>query len=336
VKLRLTAAQACVRFLARQIIADGDEGEGPPFFGGVWAIFGHGNVGGLGEALYAHRDEIATYRAHNEQAMAHAAIAYAKAMNRRRAMVCTTSIGPGALNLATAAAAAHVSRLPVLLLPGDVYASRRPDPVLQQLEDFADATVSANDALRPLSRTFDRIARPEHLLTALPRAMAQLTDPANCGPATLAFCQDVQAEAFDWPSSFFERRVWRIRRPRADEGEMRRLTRLLRASQSPLIIAGGGVIYSDARQSLAAFATAARTPVAETQAGKGALDADHPMNLGAIGVMSWSASAPGSPTSPPARGPSSPIRSCAWRRSILPPTTAPNTERRLSLAMREK
>ena len=287
--LRLTAAQACIRFLARQILVDEDEPEAWPFFAGVWAIFGHGNVGGLGEALYAHRDEIRTFRAHNEQAMVHAATAYAKAMRRRRAMVCTTSIGPGALNLATAAAGAHVSRLPVLLLPGDVFASRRPDPVLQQVEDFGDATVSANDALRPLSRSFDRITRPEQLLTALPRAMAQLTDPATCGPATIAFCQDVQAEALDWPSSFFERRRWRVRRPRADEGEIRRLAGLFRDSSSPLIIVGGGVVYSQARQSLEAFAATTRSPMAETQAGKGALSFDHPMNLGAIGVTGTSA-----------------------------------------------
>src|SRR5258708_28814282 len=195
--LRLTTAQALVRYLAAQQTPDGE-----PLFGGVFAIFGHGNVAGIGEALYQNRETLPTYRAHNEQAMAHSAIAYAKAHMRKRMMAVTTSIGPGATNMVTAAALAHVNRLPVLLLPGDVYASRRPDPVLQQLEDFADGTVSANDCFRPVSRYFDRIARPEQLLAALPRAMAVLTDPAGCGPVTLAFCQDVQAQAYDWSPAF--------------------------------------------------------------------------------------------------------------------------------------
>jgi len=289
VSVRLTAAQACVRFLARQYVVGEREGEPTAFFAGVWAIFGHGNVGGLGEALHAEREAPPTFRAHNEQAMAHAAIAFAKATRRRRAMICTTSIGPGAVNLATAAAAAHVSRLPVLLLPGDVYASRRPDPVLQQVEDFEDATVSANDALRPFSRTFDRIQRPEQLLTALPRAMAMLTDPARCGPATVAFCQDVQAQAFDWPEVFFEPRLWSIRRQDADAAEMRTLVGLLTRAEAPLVIAGGGVAYSDAAQAVTAFATATGTPLAETQSGKGAIGADHPLNLGAVGVSGTSA-----------------------------------------------
>ncbi len=192
-EIRLTAAQALVRFLTVQ--STEIDGRELPLFAGVWAIFGHGNVAGLGEALYGARDRLPTYRAHNEQAMAHAAIAFAKASKRRRMMACTTSIGPGATNMVTAAAVAHVNRLPVLLLPGDVFASRRPDPVLQQIEDFGDGTVSANDCFRPVSRYFDRITRPEQLLTALPRAMQVLTDPADCGPVTLAFCQDVQAEA---------------------------------------------------------------------------------------------------------------------------------------------
>ncbi|MET0808845.1 MAG: thiamine pyrophosphate-binding protein, partial [Pseudoxanthomonas sp.] len=205
--LRLTAAQAMVRWLAAQyVVIDGVE---LPYFAGVWAIFGHGNVAGLGEALHAGRDAIPTLRAHNEQGMAHAAIAYAKQMRRQRAMVCTTSIGPGATNMVTAAALAHVNRLPVLLVPGDVYASRRPDPVLQQLEDFNDGTASVNDCFKPVSRYFDRILRPEQLLDALPKALATMLDPANCGPVTLAFCQDVQAEAFDCPRHFFERRVWK-------------------------------------------------------------------------------------------------------------------------------
>ncbi len=195
--IRLTAAQACVRYIANQYV-ETDAGE-VPYFAGVWAIFGHGNVAGLGEALEAAKDDIPIFRAHNEQAMAHSAIAFAKQVRRQRAMVCTSSIGPGATNMVTAAALAHVNRLPVLFLPGDVYATRRPDPVLQQLEDFTDGTASVNDCFRPVSRYFDRLTRPEQLLDALPRAVATMIDPASCGPATLAFCQDVQAEAFDYP-----------------------------------------------------------------------------------------------------------------------------------------
>ncbi len=199
--IRLTTAQALVRYLAAQ---SADTGSGVrPLFGGVFAIFGHGNVAGIGEALYRHRDELPTYRAHNEQAMAHAAIAYAKASMRRRMMACTTSIGPGATNMVTAAALAHVNRLPVLLLPGDVFASRAPDPVLQQVEDFHDGGVSANDCFKPVSRYFDRIMHPAQLLTALPRAIHVLTDAALCGPVTLALPQDVQTMAYDYPEEFF-------------------------------------------------------------------------------------------------------------------------------------
>jgi len=285
--IRLTAAQAMVRYLgAQQVELNGAE---VAFFAGVWAIFGHGNVAGLGEALYAARDVLPTWRAHNEQAMAHAAVAYAKQMRRRRAMVCTTSIGPGATNMVTAAALAHVNRLPVLLIPGDVFAGRRPDPVLQQVEDFADGTLSANDCFRPVSRYFDRIVRPEQLLAALPRAMAALTDPASCGPVTLAFCQDVQAEAFDWPAVFFRHRVWPIRRQPVDPAEVAVLADRLRAAQAPLIVAGGGVLYAGAQAALADFARRSGVPVAETQGGKGALAWDHPAALGAIGVTGSSA-----------------------------------------------
>jgi 3D-(3,5/4)-trihydroxycyclohexane-1,2-dione acylhydrolase (decyclizing) len=286
-RTRLTAAQAMVRYLAGQLVEEADAAV--PYFAGVWAIFGHGNVAGLGEALYAARDVLPTRRAHNEQAMAHAAIAFAKQTRRRRAMVCTTSIGPGATNLVTAAALAHVNRLPVLLVPGDVFASRRPDPVLQQVEDFADGTISANDCLRPVSRYFDRITRPEQLLEVLPRAMATLTDPAACGPVTLAFCQDVQAEAWDFPTTFFERRLWSMRAPRPDGRELERLASLLRGARAPLIIAGGGVPYARAEGLLAEFALRTGIPVAETQAGKGSLVWDHPLNLGAIGVTGSSA-----------------------------------------------
>lgn len=280
--IRLTAAQAAVRYLASQYVAN--QGHESRYFAGVWAIFGHGNVAGLGEALHAARVELPTYRAHSEQGMAHAAIAYAKQLRRRRAMICTSSIGPGATNMITAAALAHVNRLPVLFLPGDVFASRTPDPVLQQTEDFSDGTVSANDCFRPVSRYFDRIIRPEQILDALPRAVATLLDPVSCGPATLAFCQDVQTEAFDFPETFFLKQVWKIRAQPADPAELDELVRLLKSARSPLFICGGGVLYSGAESALAAFAEGCDVAVAETQAGKGALAWNHPCNLGSIGV----------------------------------------------------
>jgi len=246
--LRLTAAQALVRYLSAQNTEF--EGEPLPIFAGCWAIFGHGNVAGLGEALHGVRETFPTFRAHNEQAMAHAAIAFAKQSRRRRFMACTTSIGPGATNMVTAAALAHVNRLPVLLIPGDVFANRRPDPVLQQVEDFGDGTVSANDCFRPVSRFFDRITRPEQLLTTLPRAMQVLTDPAECGPVTLAFCQDVQAEASDYPEEFFAPRLWLPRRAKPDDRELAQALAALKAAKKPLVIAGGGVLYSEAEREL--------------------------------------------------------------------------------------
>jgi 3D-(3,5/4)-trihydroxycyclohexane-1,2-dione acylhydrolase (decyclizing) len=286
-RIRLTAAQATVRYLASQFIDQ--QGTAVPYFAGAWAIFGHGNVAGIGEALHAAGDALPTFRAHNEQAMAHAAIAFAKASRRRRAMVCTSSIGPGALNMVTAAAVAHVNRLPVLFLPGDVFAGREPDPVLQQVEDFADGTVSANDCFRPVSRYFDRIQRPEQLVDALPRAMSTLLDPAGCGPVTLAFCQDTQTEAWDFPASMLEPVTWAIRRPPPALEELRRAAEELRAARAPLIIAGGGVLYSDAETALDELARASGVPVAETQAGRGALNWEHPQSLGAIGVTGTSA-----------------------------------------------
>jgi 3D-(3,5/4)-trihydroxycyclohexane-1,2-dione acylhydrolase (decyclizing) len=285
--IRLTMAQALVRWLAAQRVEiDGCE---LPYFHGVWAIFGHGNVAGLGEALAEAGDVLPTFRAHNEQGMAHAAIAFAKASRRQRAMACTTSIGPGATNMVTAAALAHVNRLPVLFLPGDVYASRRPDPVLQQVEDFGDATVTANDCFRPVSRLFDRITRPEQIIDALPRAMAVLTDPAQCGPVTICLCQDVQAEAYDYPAVFFEPRVWRQRRVQPDPVELASMIEAIRNAKAPLVVAGGGILYSRAEEQLAAFAAATGIPVVETQAGKGALPFDHPQALGAVGVTGTSA-----------------------------------------------
>jgi len=279
---RLTMAQALTRFLTRQMIDI--DGEHVPFFGGVWAIFGHGNVAGMGEALYQLRDVLPTWRAHNEQGMAHAAIAYAKANFRQRAMACTSSIGPGALNMVTAAGVAHVNRLPVLFLPGDIFANRRPDPVLQQVEDFGDGTVSANDCFRPVSRYFDRITRPEQIIPALARTMQVLTDPAECGPVTLSLCQDVQAEAYDYPESLFDERVWSIRRPRADLHELKRAADALKQAKKPLIIAGGGVLYSRASDVLARFVEETGIPVCETQGGKSALPDDNALNMAAVGV----------------------------------------------------
>ncbi len=277
--IRLTAAQAMIRWLSVQHTEDGSR-----FIEGIWAIFGHGNVAGIGEALHGARDVFPTWRGHNEQTMAHTAIAYAKAHKRRKAMAVTTSIGPGALNVVTAAALAHVNRLPLLIIPGDVFANRAPDPVLQQVEDFGDGTISANDCFKPVSRYFDRITRPEQIMTALPRALRVMTDPAECGPVTLAFCQDVQAEAFDYPEAFFTPKVWHIRRPEPDAGELAVAIAALKVAKAPVIVAGGGVIYSQAEERLAAFATAHNIPVVETQGGKSALAHDHALNFGPVGV----------------------------------------------------
>lgn len=280
--IRLTAAQALVRFMTAQMtVVDGQE---VPIFAGMWAIFGHGNVAGMGEALWHVRDELPTYRGQNEQSMAHAAIAYAKAMRRRRMMACTTSIGPGAINMVTAAAVAHVDRIPLLLIPGDIFASRRPDPVLQQAEDFGDGTISVNDCFKPVSRYFDRIMRPEQLIPAMNRAMVVLTDPAECGPVTISFCQDVQAEAYDYPESFFAERLWVPRRIRPDETELADAVEALREAQKPVIIAGGGVLFSEASATLAAFAAKHGIPVMETQGGKSSLPFTDPLNMGAVGV----------------------------------------------------
>ncbi|UCI08003.1 3D-(3,5/4)-trihydroxycyclohexane-1,2-dione acylhydrolase (decyclizing) [Mesorhizobium sp. B1-1-8] len=285
--VRLTMAQALTRFLSRQMTEI--DGRKIPIFGGVWAIFGHGNVAGVGEALYQLREELPTFRAHNEQAMAHAAIAYAKANFRRRFMAATSSIGPGALNMVTAAALAHVNRLPVLFLPGDVFANRLPDPVLQQAEDFSDGTASVNDCFRPVSRYFDRITRPEQIIPALNRAMQVLTDPAECGPVTLSLCQDVQAEAYDYPESLFAERVWTPRRIRPDRRELTAAVAALKGAKKPLVIAGGGVLYSQASGELAKLVQGAGIPVCETQGGKSSLPDDHPLNMAAVGVTGTSA-----------------------------------------------
>ena len=285
--VRLTAAQALLRYLiAQRVRIDGEE---QSLVAGMFAIFGHGNVAGIGEALQHVREQLPTWRAHNEQAMALAAVAFAKAARRRRLVACTTSIGPGATNLVTAAAVAHVNRLPLLLLPGDTFVTRRPDPVLQQIENFGDPTVTANDCLRPVSRYWDRISRPEQLLAAMPQALSVLLDPADCGPVTLAMPQDVQAEAAEFPVEFFAPQLHEPMRIGPDPGQLARVAAMLAEASRPLVIAGGGVLYADACEVLGRFAAVRQLPVAETQAGKGALPWDHPCNVGAIGVTGTSA-----------------------------------------------
>jgi 3D-(3,5/4)-trihydroxycyclohexane-1,2-dione acylhydrolase (decyclizing) len=280
--VKLTAAQALVRFLAAQHVErDGLEHQ---FFGGCFGIFGHGNVAGIGEALYESPELLTYYQARNEQAMVHAASGYARMKNRLGTLACTTSIGPGATNLVTGAALATVNRLPVLLIPGDVFASRRPDPVLQQLEVPWRGDVSVNDSLQPVSRYFDRIARPEQLIPAALQAMRVLVDQAETGAVTLAFPQDVQAEAFEFPDEFLERRVWHVPRPLPDADTLAAAAEAIREARRPLLVAGGGVIYSEATDALRRLAEATGIPLGETQAGKGSLPYDHPSALGAIGV----------------------------------------------------
>jgi 3D-(3,5/4)-trihydroxycyclohexane-1,2-dione acylhydrolase (decyclizing) len=280
--VRLTAAQALIRFLASQYVErDGVERR---FFGGCFGIFGHGNVAGIGEALYEHPELLTYYQARNEQGMVHAAAGYARMKDRLGALVCTTSIGPGATNMVTGAALATVNRLPVLLLPGDVFASRRPDPVLQQLEVPWAGDVSVNDCFRPVSRYFDRIHRPEQVVSAALQAMRVLVNQAETGAVTLAFPQDVQTEALDVPEDFLRKRVWHVPRSLPDEPALAKAVTAIAAARRPLIVAGGGVIYSGATEALERFCDRTGIPVGETQAGKGSLPYDHPSALGAIGV----------------------------------------------------
>ncbi len=279
--MRLTVAQALVRFLSVQYVER--DGEQHRFFEGCFGIFGHGNVAGLGEALL-NNDDLRYYLARNEQAMVHTAVGYARMANRLKAFACTTSVGPGATNMVTGAAVATTNRIPVLLLPGDVFATRRANPVLQELEDPRSLDVSVNDCLRPVSRFFDRIWRPEQLPLALLRAMSVLTDPAETGAVTLALPEDVQTEAFDFADDLFLARVWRVRRPQPDTGLVEGLAELVRRSTRPLIVVGGGVIYSEATEALRLLVSATGIPVAETQAGKGSLRFDDPGSIGAIGA----------------------------------------------------
>ncbi|SFS52891.1 3D-(3,5/4)-trihydroxycyclohexane-1,2-dione acylhydrolase (decyclizing) [Paenibacillus sp. BC26] len=280
--VRLTMAQALLRFLDQQYISV--DGEETKFVKGVMGIFGHGNVTGIGEALEHSAGELVYIQGKNEQGMVHAAAAFAKQSNRKQIYACTSSIGPGALNMITAAATATVNRIPVLLLPGDNFASRQPDPVLQQLEVVSDYTISANEPFKSVSKYWDRIVRPEQLMTAAVQAMRVLTDPAETGAVTLALPQDVQAEAYDYPVHFFDRKVHYLdRRPPVPDA-IKRAVKLMAEKKKPLLIAGGGVLYASASSELAAFAEAFRIPVAETQAGKSAIAWNHPLNVGAIGV----------------------------------------------------
>ena len=281
-RVRLTMAQAVVRFMTQQRSAR--DGREQPFFGGVFGIFGHGNVAGIGQALQEQRTAIRYYLARNEQAMVHTAAAYAKMHNRLRTLACTTSIGPGATNMITGAAGATINRVPVLLLPGDIFANRVPAPVLQQLESSQSQDVSVNDCFKPVSRYWDRINRPEQIVAALPEAMRVLTSPAETGAVTLALPQDVQTEAYDYPAALFEPRVWTIARARADRDRLQEAAALIHASRRPLIVAGGGVLYSEATDALRRLVDATGIPVGETQAGKGALPEPHPLCLGGIGA----------------------------------------------------
>src|SRR5246500_5487538 len=278
---RMTVAQAIVAFLQNQYSArDSKEYQ---FIQGCFGIFGHGNVAGFGQAL-EQDSQLPYYLARNEQAMVHAAAGFAKVSLRMRTLACTTSIGPGATNMVTGAAAATVNRLPVLLLPGDIFARRTVAPVLQQLESPSSQDISVNDCFKPISRYWDRIQRPEQLLTSLPEAMRVLTSPVDTGAVTISLPQDVQTEAFDFPEEFFRKRIWIIPRNRCDQHLLQRAAEWIRASKKPLVVAGGGVLYSESSETLSKFAQSTGIPVCETQAGKGALPYDHPQEVGAVGV----------------------------------------------------
>jgi 3D-(3,5/4)-trihydroxycyclohexane-1,2-dione acylhydrolase (decyclizing) len=280
----LTVGQAVVRFMAQQYVER--DGRQARFIAGVWGIFGHGNVAGLGQALEELGDEceMPYYRPQNEQAQVHLAAAYAKHKNRLQTFACISSIGPGATNMITGAAGATVNRLPVLLFPSDYFANRVPDPLLQQIEHPVEHDVSASDAFRPVSRFFDRISRPEQLIASLPEAFRVLTDPVDTGAVTVSLPEDVQSEAYDWPTRFFERRVWRVRRPAPEPAVVADVARLIASAKAPVIVTGGGTIYAEATRELDGFATRFGIPVTETQAGKGALPWNHPLNAGPVGA----------------------------------------------------
>jgi 3D-(3,5/4)-trihydroxycyclohexane-1,2-dione acylhydrolase (decyclizing) len=282
--VRLTTAQALVRWMVvqRAELLDGTQ---VPLFAGVFAIFGHGNVLGLGTALHEVRGQLPTWRGHTEEGMALAAVGYAKAMDRRQVMAATSSVGPGALNMVTAAGVAHANRLPILLLPGDTFASRAPDPVLQQVEHFGDPLTTVNDALRPVARYFDRITRPEQLLSTLPQVARVLTDPADAGPAVLALPQDIQVELFDFPAAMFAERLHRVPRPRADRIELAEGAEILRQARRPILVLGGGVRYSGAGGAVVRFAERHGVPLVDTPAGRTLVAHDHQLYAGPLGII---------------------------------------------------
>lgn len=280
---RLTMAQAVVKYLCNQFTEI--DGEKVPLFAGVFAIFGHGNVTCLSEALEAVQDQLPTWRGQNEQSMALAAIGFAKAKRRRQIMVATSSIGPGALNMVTAAGLAHANRLPVLLISGDTFNNRLPDPVLQQVEHYGNPTITVNDSFKAVSRYWDRITHPAQIINSFPQAVAAMLDPADCGPAFIALPQDTQELAFDYPDAFFEPKVWRIPRPRPDRAAVDEAVKVLKTAKAPVIIAGGGVRYSGAEEAVAALAAKRGIPVVETIAGKGGLTHNHPVHAGPIGII---------------------------------------------------
>ncbi|WP_454858570.1 3D-(3,5/4)-trihydroxycyclohexane-1,2-dione acylhydrolase (decyclizing) [Rhizobium binxianense] len=281
--VRLTMAQALVRYLCNQFTEI--DGKREPLFPGVFAIFGHGNVTCLSEALEAVKDTLPTWRGQNEQSMALAAVGFAKATRRRQIMVAATSIGPGALNMVTAAGVAHTNRLPVLLLAGDTFVNRRPDPVMQQVEHFGNPTISVNDAFKPVTRYWDKIVHPEQIISSLPQAVAVMLDPADCGPAFISLPQDVQEIAWDYPEKFFEPTVHQSPRPRPDRKSLAASLEVLKSAKKPLIISGGGVRYSGAQDAVAAFAEKHGIPLCETIAGKGTVAHDHPAHVGPIGIV---------------------------------------------------
>ena len=281
--VRLTMAQALVKYLCNQRVES--DGGSMPLFAGLFGIFGHGNVTCLAEALYETQDQLPVWRGQNEQSMALAAISYAKAKRRRQIMIASSSIGPGATNMVTAAAVAHSNRLPLLILAGDVFANRRPDPVLQQVEHFGCPTISVNDAFRAVSRYWDRITHPEQIISSLPQAVATMLDPADCGPAFIGLCQDTQEIAFDYPAAFFRETAHTVPRPRPDRDSVANAARRLSQAERPLIIAGGGVRYSLAEQQVTAFAEARNIPLTETIAGKGTVSHGHPAHVGPIGIV---------------------------------------------------
>lgn len=285
--IRLTMAQALVRFLENQFVAYDDIEQ--PFVRGVFMLPGHGNVVGLGQALAQERRRLEVYQGKNEQGQAHVAVAFAKHMKRKQIMAVTSSVGPGAANMVTAAATATANNIPILILPGDVYACRQPDPVLQQIEQTNDLSISTNDAFRPVCRYFDRIVRPEQLMSAMLNAFRVLTDPADTGAVCIALPQDVEGEAYDYPETFFARRVWQIERRPATEIAIRKAAEVIRGAKKPMLICGGGVRYSEAHAAFKRFAEAYGIPFGETQAGRSAIEWDHPLNLGGLGVTGCSA-----------------------------------------------